>query len=255
MSRFRHIDPGRPEAPEPELGALGADHFCGQAAAALADGAFEKALRLYGRALERDRQCAPAWLGQVRALLDMGQPEEAARWLEQAAGVLGERPELLALRATAAARAGRTDEARAWSDRALRDGRDSAEVWLARAEVVYATGGDKMARVNLRKAHERAPGADTARRCGEVALSAGDLSGALPWLRRASREAPESPLAALRMGIYWERAGDLGQARTELSRALALSPHLESARLALEDLDRRGPIDRLRAALIRWTRS
>jgi len=257
MSRFNHITPDAPGDAKPaeaSAEAFGADHFLAQAGDALSAGAFEKSLRLYGRALERDRARPDAWLGQVRALLDMGQPEEAFGWLEQAAGVLGEVPELLALRAIACARSGNLDDARAWSDRALREGRDASEVWLARAEVVYATGGDKMARVNLTKAHERAPDADTARRCGEVALAAEDLPAALPWLRRAVREAPESPLAALRMGVYWERAGDLEQARSELSRALALSPHLESASLALNDLDGRGALSRLRSAFKRWSK-
>jgi len=266
MSRFSHIAPDGASKGAQDSAQTGsqtgsqtsdafdATHFLTQADAALNHGAFEKALRLYGRALERDRERPEAWLGQVRALLDMGQPEEATSWLEQAAGVLGEIPALLALRAIAAARSGNIDDARAWSDRALRDGRDAAEVWLARAEVVYATGGEKMARVNLGKAHERAPDADTARRCGEVALTAGDLTGALPWLRRAVRDAPESPLAALRMGVYWERAGDLEQARTELSRAVALSPHMESATIALDDLDNRGALSRLKSAFKRWNK-
>ena len=258
MSRFSHIDPGdTPDGAKPDeasADAYGADHFLDQANAALSAGAFEKSLRLYGRALERDRERPEAWLGQVQALLDMGQPEEAFGWLEQAAGVLGEVPELLALRAIACARSNKLEDARAWSDRALRDGRDAADVWLARAEVVYATGGAKMARVNLTKAHERSADADTARRCGEVALAAGDLSAALPWLRRAVREAPESPLAALRMGVYWERAGDLEQARSELGRALELSPHLQSATLALNDLDSRGTLSRLKSAFKRWSK-
>jgi len=259
MSRFDHIQPGSHQ-PTDEVAAdgqaFGFDHYFEKAEAALARGAFEKALRYYGRALERERDRPEAWLGQVRALLDMGQPDEAMTWMEQAAGVMGERPALLALRAIACARQDNIDDARAWSDRSMREGRDSAEVWMARAEVVYATGGDKMARVNLEKAHERAgargrPG-EAARRCGEVALAAGDLSAARRWLERAAREDPESPLAALRLGVFWERAGDIPKAKLELSRALSLEPHLESAKLALDDLDRRGVVARLRAAWRRW---
>jgi Tfp pilus assembly protein PilF len=252
MSRFDHIRPEETAEETAVVDAYGFDHYFDAAGVAHTRGAFEKALRYYGRALEQERARPEAWLGQVRALLDMGQPQEAMTWMEQAAGVLGERPDLLALRAIACARQGDIDDARAWSDRSMRAGRDSPAVWLARAEVVYATGGDKMARVNLEKAHERGRTAAVARRCGEVALNAGDLAAARRWLERAAREAPESPLAALRLGVFWERAGDGSKAKLELSRALSLEPHMESARLALDELEGRGVVAKLRAAWRRW---
>jgi Tfp pilus assembly protein PilF len=51
----------------------------------------------------------------------------------------------------------------------------------------------------------------------------------------------------MRLGVYWERAGDLGRARVELQRALALEPSLTAAALALDDLAGRGPWERARA--------
>ncbi|RME22126.1 MAG: tetratricopeptide repeat protein [Deltaproteobacteria bacterium] len=257
MGRFEHIA-GQPPPRDDERGAgapvADAPAFVAQARKAQACGAFQAALRLYGRALEEDRFHVDAWLGQVQVLLDMGQPEEAATWMEQAARVVGEVPGLLALRALAASRRGALDEARQWSDRAMRDGADRADVWLARAAVVYSAGNGRIARVNLDKAHERDPGPDTARRCAEVALDHGDLGAARTWLTRADRADPDNPLVALRLGVYHERQGDLAQARHHLERALQLEPRLEPARLALEDLDRRGPWARLRAALRRWSR-
>ncbi|MFT4977013.1 MAG: Tfp pilus assembly protein PilF, partial [Myxococcota bacterium] len=230
MSRFRHIQPDDPEpsAAAEEENPYDYRHYAALAEEAMRRGAHERALRYYGRALEQDREQPSAWLGQVEALLRMGQPEEAQTWLEQAAAIIGEVPALLALRAIAAVRAGAIEDARAWSDRALREGADDPVVWLSRAEVLYASGEERMARVNLSKAHERAPGAQTALRCGDVALSGGDLSGARPWLERAAREDLDSPVAALLLGIYWERAGDLERAKVELSRALSLEPHSEA---------------------------
>lgn len=254
MGRFDHIAgvqaPEGAEAPgEPRFDAA---HYLELAHKAHACGAWQAALRLYGRALEEDRGRAEAWLGQVRVLLDMGQPAEAATWMEQAGRVVGEVPGLLALRALAAVGRGELDEARQWSDRAMRDGPDQVEVWLARAAVVYASGNGAMARVNLDKAHERDPGPQAARRCGEVALDLGDLETAYRWLRRAEQADPENPLLALRLGVLHERQGDWDQARRHLERALALEPRLEPARLALADLSSRGALGRLSASLRRW---
>ena len=256
MSRFRHIDQAEPARevdapPRPAEPAYDYAWFVTRGDEALSRGRFEAALRLYGRALEEDRTRAAPWLGQIRALLEMGRASDALTWLEQAANVAGESPALHALWGIAAAREGRLEDAVAWSDRAMRHGRDEALVWLARAEVVYARGDVKIAGLTLNKAHEREPGPDTARRCGEVALAARDLPTARTWLERAVRALPEDPLVAMRLGVYWAHAGYDDRARSELERALALEPGLEPARLALDDLDARGPLGAVRAALRR----
>jgi len=260
MGRFDHIASDAPDTLTTDHPAGEADRFTAatyteQAVTAHNCGDLQSALRLYGRALEQDRSHAPAWLGQVRVLLDMNQPEEAATWLEQAGAILGEVPGVLALRALAAVGSGKLDDARQWSDRAMRAGPDEADVWLARAALVYASGNDKMARINLTKAHERQPGAEATRRCAEVALDAGDLLSAERWLRRALAGAPDSALVALRLGVYHERAGDLTQSRHHLERALQLEPRLKPAQLALDDLNQRGPLSRLQSAWRKWNRS
>lgn len=239
MSRFDHIQAESPETSAPSTDEFDFDHYRGLADRARNHGEFEKALRLYGRALERDRARSEGWLGQVRVLLEMGQADEAETWLEQAARVLGEVPSILALRSIAAARAGKLDDARAWSDRAMRDGGDDPEVWLARAEVVYAGGNARVARMNLDKAHERAPSAETALRAGEVALERDDRPTAQRWLARAANEQPDNPLVALRLGVCLERMNEWDRARNEFQRALTLSPHMKSAQLAIDDLDSR----------------
>ncbi len=201
-------------------------------------GRFEAALRWYGAALQEDRARPEAWLGQVRALLDMAQPGEALVWLEQAERIIGQTPESLSLQAIAAARCGDLEEAMAFSDVAMRQGRDSPLPWLARAEVVYHRGQRKVARIDLRKAYERAPDPSTARRCGEVALEREDLSAAFEWLEGARAAAPTCPLAAYRMGLYWAKAGHRARAIEALEAALDLESELRGARLALEHLRR-----------------
>lgn len=246
MGRFDAIAPEVPTA-DARADPFDSEHFLALAARDLARGRYEPALRAFGRALERDRLRPEAWAGQARALLEMGQPQEALTWLEQAVRVAGERPAFHALRAIACARMGEPDDALAWSDRAMRLGPDEPEVWLARAEVLYLQAQPPAARRCLDKAHERDPGATTARRCGEVALGAGDLPLARTWLDRALAREPEDPLTALRLGVYWERAGDLCRARLELERALALEPGLTAASLALRDLTGRGLSARVQA--------
>ena len=254
MGRFDHIDPAAQAPSAAADGSYGFQHYMDQATQSMRRGRYEVALRYYGRALEQDRARAEAWAGQARALLEMGQAGEAFTWLEQAVLVAGERPVFNALRAIAAAHLGKADDALAWADKAMRSGGDQAEVWLARAEVLYLQGRSTAAGRCLDKAHEREAGSDTARRCGEVALGAGDLPRARTWLERARSQDGECPLVSLRLGVYWERAGHDERAREELSRALNLEPGLTPAKLALEDLGKRGAWSRAVASLRRWTR-
>ncbi len=249
MSRFEHIQTDGDAPASAGTDEFDFDHYRTLADRARNHGEFEKALRLYGRALERDRTRAEGWLGQVRVLLEMGQAEEAETWLEQAARILGEVPGILALRSISAVRAGKLDDARAWSDRAMRAGDDDPEVWFARAEVVYAGGNIKVARINLDKGHERSPSADTARRAGEVALERDDTATAQRWFARAATEDPENPLIAMRLGVCLERMHEWDRARNEFERAILLSPDMKSARLALADLDARGWMARVMANL------
>jgi tetratricopeptide (TPR) repeat protein len=265
VSRFQHIRPEGEAAPDAgggprrEVapgdaggGEVDVHSLLHEAQVAHERGDFEKALRVYGRCLQRDRVLPAAWLGQVRVLLDMGQFEEAETWVEQAGKVTGEVPAILALRSVVMSRRGKLDEARAWSDRAMKDGSDAPETWLARAEVIYASRNERVARTTLAKAHERDPGGSSALRCGEVALEAGDLVAARQWLERAARALPDSPLVALRRGVLEDREGRPISARQQFERALVLNPSLSAAKLALEHLDRGNPAHALWARAKRW---
>lgn len=101
---------------------------------------YESALRAYARALEQDRTLYEAWLGQVRTLLETGEFKEAELWANKALELFPEQPELLATKAIAIARTGRLKSALTASDRAVAQRGATAFVWLARAEVLMATG-------------------------------------------------------------------------------------------------------------------
>ena len=259
MGRFDSIKPDGVEediqASEDLKDPYDADHFLKLANDAMARGNFEGALKLYGRALQRDPNRLEGWMGQVRALIDMGQPQEAMTWLEQAAGVLGEVPPLLGMRAIAAARCGNREDALAWSDRAMREGQDHMEVWLSRAEVLYLNQQPKIAIKALEKAVERAPGPTSERQVGEIALEYGDTGQAAIWLERAWRHAPEDPMVALRLGVLRDRQGDPERARSEFQRAISLAPDLQAARLALDEIDGRDWWTQTRAKLKKWMKS
>ena len=254
MSRFSSIQSPAESSPTatPAAEEFGVEFYLKEGDAALARGRYESALKSYGRALERDRENQDAWYGQARALVEMGHSDVAFTWLEQAGQTIGETPRVLALRAISCARRALIEEALAWSDRAMRGGNDDAEVWLSRAEVLYAGRRNDVAAATLKKAAERTPTTETRRRCGEVALYYGDLGAARVWLERASRENPEDPLAALHLGVLAERYGDDDKARGELMRALNLQPGLEAAKMALATLDNRSPWERFKQSWRKW---
>ena len=77
---------------------------------------YERALEEYSRAVGLDPGSAPAWQGQVFSLIELGEYHEAGLWYANAAGVVGETPDLLALRALAAACTGVLDRACWYSD-------------------------------------------------------------------------------------------------------------------------------------------
>jgi tetratricopeptide (TPR) repeat protein len=258
MGRFKHIDPNagaedaeRPAVSEP---VYDAEHYLRLGDDALGDGRFEVALKHYSRALEQDRLQIEGWIGQTRALLAMRQPDEAFTWLEQAANVAGEHRALLAIRAIACARTHQSEDALAWSDRAMREGADHADVWLARAEVLFEQRERKTAGLALDKAYEREKNGETALRCAESALEWHEEGLAKIWLDRAERTMPANARVALNRGVYLERVGNWKSAQAELERALALRPSCLSAQIALRDLDGRSTLSHWKSKCLRWFR-
>lgn len=119
-------------------------------------GYFEPALRFFARALETNPLSGPAWAGQVRLLLELGDLAEANAWADKALEQLPEAPDLLALKAVVLARTGDTEAALAFSDAAVRGLEAAPALWLARGEVLLARR-EKRAEYCLAKALTAAP--------------------------------------------------------------------------------------------------
>src|SRR5262249_50249458 len=103
-------------------------------------GQFEPALRLYTRSLEANRGLIPAWVGQVQMLVQLEELHEARLWSDKALELFRNNGELLAAKAQACARLKDTKAAIACSDGALAVPGSSPWRWIARGEVLLATG-------------------------------------------------------------------------------------------------------------------
>ena len=73
-----------------------AQRHVAEAQAAYERADFEQALRSYSRVLEHDPLHVPAWAGQVRALIELGEFQEARLWADKALERFPTEPELLA---------------------------------------------------------------------------------------------------------------------------------------------------------------
>lgn len=161
MSRFSHLEFGGPRTDAQTAQVQAATDTAAQelveAERAFRSGYFESALRRFGRVLETHPASGPAWVGQVRVLLELGETAEANAWADKALEHLPEEPELLALKGVALARARDPEAALAFSDAAIRGGEASPGVWLARGEVLMVRR-QKSAEYAFAKAFTAAPG-------------------------------------------------------------------------------------------------
>lgn len=144
MSRFENLEFGREktqqstaEIPSKPL-LKDENHFLGEALANFEKGRFEQALRAYSKVLEFNPQSAPAWFGQVRMLIELGEYNEAKIWADKALGLFPDDAELLAAKGVALARMGDLSGALSFSDAAVETRGNTPYIWLARADVLLA---------------------------------------------------------------------------------------------------------------------
>jgi len=212
MGRFANLEfegekklPDSPQVEPP----LDDRHWLAQAQERFREGRFDAALRSYSRALETPKPLAEAWLGQVLALVELDEPEEARVWADKGLESFPGHPELTAAKAVAAARLGEGAAGLALSDEALAVPGTTGWRWRARGEVLLA-GNDRNAEFCFGKAIAAAP-----QESGEPLAIAraylrwGRPAPALRWAETAISRRASDPFA-------WET---LGRCREELGLA------------------------------------
>jgi len=142
MSRFGNLEFGDSPQNDAQMNAqsLVKDEpfYLREATEAFESGRFEHALRSYAKALEQNPKSAPAWTGQVRMLIELGEFREAKLWAEKALALFPREGELLAAKAVALARTGDGKGALAFSDASMEIETSTPYIWLARGDVLLA---------------------------------------------------------------------------------------------------------------------
>jgi len=259
MGRFAKLETGKAEAPEAASGPRTAPaarrivepetydftYYVEEADKQYFTGRYDKALRIYSRALQVDNSQIYPWVGQVFSLLAMNQIKEADLWVTRAIGLFPEDATLLSLRALIYAHKGMMNRAIGASDYALSRG-GTAYAWMARGEILLRAK-NKNAPFCFDKALEVA-GADNwkvAMHVGLVYFRRRMYSSALDFFRRA---------CVVEMGNYhlWYHLGRCyyylsfrNEAIEAFNRALEIHPECREAERGLADVKSSNFVTRL----------
>jgi len=90
---------------------------------------------------------------------------------------------------------------------------------------------------DFRRAHPDMSTDELCRIAGYQMVKARQFASAIALLKQNTRSYPQSAAAASSLGLAYANAGDIANARTELTRALALDPNDKRARDILKTLD------------------
>lgn len=194
------------------------------------EGAFRKSLRLYSRALQYDHSRLEPWLGQVLALLLLGEVREATVWSQRALEAFPEQPVIISLRGLCYCMQGMTQRGIGSSDYALNKGASEMLCWLLRAWMLLAADNENW-RGCLAKAAEMTPrdGWRYHLLMGLVLESFRKWPQALEAYRRALESQTSSPFLWARSAVTCERLGLTRQATEACEHALALHPDYPEA--------------------------
>lgn len=247
MGRFANLEFNREDESRRELNRattgpeIDAQHHTREAEERFREGRFEKALRAYSRALEHNSAMAEAWVGQVRMLLELGEPKEARLWADKALELFRDHPELLAAKAVALARLGEPGEAMKLSDTALAQKGETAWVWQARGEVLLARG-QRNEDFCFQKAVALAP-KDWFTRVAVARIYRlyRVFARALKWLQEALSLNATSAFIWAEIAGCQASMGLVAEARVSYGNALQLDSDCPGARMALLALESEGP--------------
>ena len=133
-------------------------HYVERGDEAFFGGQFDRAMRLYSRALQAESTQSRPWIGQVLSLLEQGQLREADAWSARALHQFPEDHDIISLRAVVYAHQGMDKRAMGSSDYAFTRG-ESVFGWIARGHTLLIAGS-KNADMCFEKAMERVTGDD-----------------------------------------------------------------------------------------------
>ncbi len=200
---------------------------------------YEKALLEYSRALRFNNNCEPAWVGQVKALIELGELEEALVWCDRGLERFKNSPALLACKGRVLARMGDEHRGMAYVDAALQEkGGNLPLVWLARADVLLARKSPA-AHFCLEKANELAPKSwEVAIEAALICLQQGEPLLALRYAQRAVESNRNHPFLWCVLGDAYRESGKWSDAERCYRYALALDPHFDLAQKRLHNSPR-----------------
>jgi tetratricopeptide (TPR) repeat protein len=212
-------------------------------------GRWEPALAAYSRALRFDRDYTPAWTGQVRCLIELGEHTEAVTWAARGIERFGNNPELLAARGLATVLSGDIAMGVSFLDGAVQQRSPSAWVWIYRARVLVRTDPANGRRCLLKARELAAADPILTQQIGKAYLDYRLAADAIAILRQSDQTLPGNAYTQYQLGRAYEEAGDKMSARTSYERAIAIEPLCYPARDGLDRLRRWNPIAAIRRGL------
>lgn len=120
-------------APEVEYDS---SHYLSEGDGLFYRGQYQKALRLYSRAIQADHSLVEPWVGQVLCLIEMKQLGEAMVWVKRALELFPEDARIVSLEAVVYAYRGMVQRGLGASDYAIKIDASDPLVWFLRAQIL-----------------------------------------------------------------------------------------------------------------------
>lgn len=208
---------------------------------------YEGALLNYSRALRFNNNCELAWVGQVKALIELGELDEALIWCDRGLQRFKNSPSLLACKGRVLARLGDHHKGMAYVDAALQEkGSDLPIVWLARADILLAEKSPA-ARFCLEKASELAPQSwQVLLEAAMICLQQGEPLLALRYARQATELNRDHPFVWCVLGDAYRENGERVDAERCYRYSLSIEHNFAPAKSRLQKLQSGGFLGWLR---------
>ncbi len=221
------------------------DYYLQQANEFYRKGDFEKALRYYSRALGIDNTLVPAWVGQIRALIDLREYREAHVWVNKALEIFPSETELLAAKAVVYCKLGQVKQSVAISDLSMEQKSPTAYVWLARGQVFLSKHG-KNSEFCFNKAIEMSKDDwFIFQLVGWAYMERKQYSRAQHYFSEATALNSSNPFLWLQLGLCCQNLGFFPRAIKCFQQALEIDPRYKPADKALTKAKRTKWIYRL----------